>query len=78
MEGINLGDEFDVVVEVSGEKGDGICKVDDNVVFVPGVNQGEKVKIKITKLFKKVAFGEVISKEDSENQPNTSKTPSNS
>jgi predicted RNA-binding protein with TRAM domain len=62
MDGINLGDEFDVVVEVSGEKGDGICKIDENVIFVPGVNKGDRLKIKITKLFKNIAFGEVVSK----------------
>ncbi|MBI2109948.1 TRAM domain-containing protein, partial [Candidatus Woesearchaeota archaeon] len=49
-----------VKIEAVGEKGDGIAKVKGFVIFVPGAKQGDDVRIKITKVFKKVGFGEVV------------------
>ena len=63
---INVGDELDVTIEAQGEKGDGLAKVKGFVIFVPGVKQGERVKIKINKVLRKVGFGEVVGKATSE------------
>lgn len=63
---INVGDELDVTIEAQGEKGDGLAKVKGFVIFVPGAKQGERVKIKINKVLKKVGFGEVVGKATSE------------
>ena len=57
---INVGDEFDVKIESVGEKGDGIAKVQGFVVFVPGVKKGDEVKIKVTRVSQRFAFGEVV------------------
>ena len=56
---VKVGDEFDVVVENIGEKGDGIIKVRGFVVFVPNVKEREHIKVRITKVLQKVGFGEV-------------------
>ena len=56
---INEGDEVEVTIESVGEKGDGIARVKGFVVFIPGVKQGETVTIRITKVLRKFAFGEV-------------------
>lgn len=56
---IKIGDEIDVEIESVGEKGDGIAKIEGFVIFVPGTQKGDKVKIRITKVFRKVGFGEV-------------------
>ena len=61
---VKEGEEFDTVVDAVGEKGDGICKKDGFVIFVPGVRQGDNVRVKVTKVLKKVGFGEVVSKLD--------------
>ena len=57
---IQVGEELDVTIEAAGSKGDGIAKVKGFVIFVAGTKQGERVKIKITKVFRKVGFGEVV------------------
>jgi predicted RNA-binding protein with TRAM domain len=61
---VKEGEEFDTVVEAVGEKGDGVCKKNGFVIFVPGVQQGDNVRVKITKVLKKVGFGEVVGKLD--------------
>ena len=63
---INVGDELDVTIEAQGEKGDGLAKIKGFVIFVPGAKQGERVKIKINKVLKKVGFGEVVGKATTE------------
>jgi len=57
---VNVGEELDVTIEAVGEKGDGIAKKDGFVLFVPGVKEGDKVRIKVTKVFRKVGFAEVV------------------
>lgn len=57
---VQVGDELDVKIEAVGEKGDGIAKKDGFVLFVPGVNEGDEVKIKVTKVLRRVGFAEVV------------------
>ncbi len=57
---VKVGDELNVKIEAVGEKGDGIAKKDGFVLFVPNTSQGEDVKIKITKVLRKVGFAEVV------------------
>lgn len=57
---VRVGEEIDVTIEGNGEKGDGIAKVNGFVIFVPNVSKGDTVKIKITKVLKKVGFAEVV------------------
>ena len=59
---VNVGEELDVKIEAVGEKGDGIAKVKGFVLFVPGVKEGDEVKIKVTKVLRKVGFAEVVGK----------------
>ncbi len=59
---VKVGDELEVTIEAVGEKGDGIAKKDGFVLFVPGVKQGDKVRIRVTKVLRKVGFAEVIGK----------------
>src|SRR3990167_5804687 len=59
---VRVGEELDVTIEAVGEKGDGIAKKNGFVLFIPGVKQGEQVKIKVTKVLKKVGFAEVVGK----------------
>lgn len=61
---VNVGDELDVKIEAVGEKGDGVAKKDGFVLFVPGVKEGENVRIKVTRVLRKVGFAEVIGKSE--------------
>ena len=67
---VSVGDEFEVTIEAVGAKGDGIAKKEGFVLFVPGVQKGDNVKIKVTKVLRKVGFAEVVgSSEGGEEQP---------
>jgi predicted RNA-binding protein with TRAM domain len=59
---VKVGDEIEVTIEAVGEKGDGIAKKDGFVLFVPGVKQGDRVRIRVTKVLRKVGFAEVVGK----------------
>lgn len=55
---VNVGEEYDVEISEVGSKGDGIARVKNFVVFVNGVKQGEKVRIKIKEVRNRFAIGE--------------------
>ena len=57
---VQEGEEIDVKIEAVGVKGDGIAKKDGFVLFVPNTKEGDEVRIRITKVLKKVGFAEVI------------------
>lgn len=57
---VEVGEEIDVKIEAVGGKGDGIAKKDGFVLFVPGVKEGDEVRIKVTKVLRKVGFAEVV------------------
>lgn len=59
---INEGEIYTGTIESVGEKGDGVLRVKGFVIFVPGVEKGDYVKVKATKVLAKVAFGELIEK----------------
>ena len=56
------GQEIDVTIEAVGEKGDGIAKSKGFVIFIPGVKQGDHVRVRITKVLRNFSFGEVVGK----------------
>ena len=57
---VNVGEELDVRIEAVGEKGDGVAKKNGFVIFVPGVKEGQNVRVKVTRVLRKVGFGEVV------------------
>lgn len=57
---VKEGQEVDVKIEALGEKGDGIAKVDNFVLFVPNTKVGDEVRIRVTKVLRKVGFAEVV------------------
>ncbi len=57
---LNVGDTYDVKVEDVGREGDGIARVEGFVVFVPNTKKGDSVKIRITKVSRRVGFAEVV------------------
>jgi predicted RNA-binding protein with TRAM domain len=56
---VKVGEEFDARVEAVGEKGDGVVKKNGFVIFVPGVKEGQNIKVRVTRVLRKVGFGEV-------------------
>ena len=56
---VEEGKTYSIKIEGLGKEGDGIGRVNGFVVIVPGTKQGQTVKVRITKVARKVAFGEV-------------------
>ena len=57
---VKVGEELDVTIEAVGEKGDGIAKKNGFVLFIPNTKQGDQVRVKVTKVLRKVGFAEVV------------------
>ncbi len=57
---VNVGDVHTVKIESKGKGGDGLARVQGFVVFVPGVNVGDEVKIRIKELRRRFAIAEVV------------------
>ncbi len=57
---VNVGETHEVTIEDTGSQGDGVARIDGLVTFVPNTNVGDEVTIKITKVGKRVAFGEKV------------------
>ena len=56
---VKVGDELEVTIEAVGAKGDGIAKKDGFVLFVPGVEKGQTVRVRVTKVLRNMGFAEV-------------------
>ena len=65
---VSVGEELDVTIEAVGEKGDGIAKKNGFVLFVPNTSEGDKVRIRVTKVLNKVGFAEVIGKAENQEE----------
>jgi predicted RNA-binding protein with TRAM domain len=57
---IDVGETYDVTIEDVGREGDGIARIEGFVVFVPNTNKGDTVKIRVTKVSRRVGFAEVV------------------
>ena len=57
---VKVGDEVDVKIEGVGSKGDGIAKYNGFVLFVPNTKEGDEVKVRVTRVLRRVGFAEVI------------------
>ena len=57
---IEVGEVYEARIEELGEGGRGLANLDGYVVLVPGAKPGDNVKIKITKIFGRVAFGKIM------------------
>ncbi len=57
---IKVGEEYDVKITDVGAKGDGITRVENFIVFVPGAKKGDEIRIRIKELARSFAIGEKI------------------
>ncbi|MFW5745950.1 MAG: TRAM domain-containing protein [Nanoarchaeota archaeon] len=65
---VTVGEELDVTIEALGEKGDGVAKKEGFVIFIPGVEEGQRVRIKINKVLRRVAFADVVGEAQAEEE----------
>lgn len=57
---VREGEEHDIIIEGLGKEGDGIGKVNKFVIIVPGAQAGDELRVRITKVSRRVAFGEIV------------------
>ena len=65
---VELGKEYDVEIQETSRRGDGIARIKGLVTFVPNAKQGDHVRIRITRISRRFAEAEVVSKGESETE----------
>lgn len=53
---VKLDHHYDVEIFSIGRNGDGIAKIDNFVLIIPDTKVGEKVTVRVEKIFQKYAF----------------------
>ncbi len=61
---VEEGKVYEATIEDLGREGDGLARIENFVVFVPGTKIGDRVKIRITRVLRRMAFGEVVEEEE--------------
>ena len=57
---VTEGQIYDVTITDIGERADGIGKIEGLVIIVPDATPGETIKVRITRVERKVAFGRKV------------------
>ena len=57
---IEEGETYDVNIQDTARKGDGIARIEGFVVFVPNTSVGDEVQIKIERVLPKFAFASIV------------------
>jgi predicted RNA-binding protein with TRAM domain len=60
---VEVGKEYDVEIQESSRRGEGIARIKGLVCFVPNSKPGDHVKIRITRISRRFAEAEVVGKE---------------
>jgi predicted RNA-binding protein with TRAM domain len=63
---VEVGKEYDVAIQETSRRGDGIARIQGLVVFVPNTQNGDHVKIRVTRISRRFAEAEVVGKEETE------------
>ena len=66
---VKVGETYDVEINETGSKGDGIARVKNFVVFVANAKKGDKCKIKITQVARRFAIGEKVGEAEVVEEP---------
>jgi predicted RNA-binding protein with TRAM domain len=57
---VEIGQEYDVEIQETSRRGEGITRIEGLVVFVPNTKPGDKLRIKVTNIGRKFAEAEVV------------------
>jgi len=59
---VEVGKEYDVEIQETSRRGEGIARIKGLVVFVPNTKTGDKVKIRVTRISRRFCEAEVVGK----------------
>ncbi|RJS80551.1 TRAM domain-containing protein [Candidatus Bathyarchaeota archaeon] len=65
---VELGKEYEVDVQETSRRGEGIARIQGLVTFIPNTKPGDHVKIKITRISRRFAEAEVVGKQIEEKE----------
>ena len=57
---VEVGKEYEVDVQETSRRGEGIARIQGLVTFIPNTKPGDHVKIKITRISRRSAEAEVV------------------
>ena len=63
---VEIGKEYEVDIQETSRRGEGIARIQGLVIFVPNTKTGDHVKIRIKRISRRFAEAEVVGKEESE------------
>ncbi|MEM2937335.1 MAG: TRAM domain-containing protein [Candidatus Bathyarchaeia archaeon] len=58
---VEVGKEYEVDVQETSRRGEGIARIQGLVTFIPNTKPGDHVKIRITRISRRFAEAEVVS-----------------
>jgi predicted RNA-binding protein with TRAM domain len=59
---VEVGKEYDVEIQETSRRGEGIARIKGLVCFVPNTKPGDRVKIRINRISRRFAEAEVVGK----------------
>ena len=71
---VEIGKEYDVEIEETSRRGEGITRIEGLVVFVPNTKPGDKLRIKVTNVGRRFAEAEVIGEAEAAEEEEESET----
>jgi predicted RNA-binding protein with TRAM domain len=63
---VEIGKEYEVDVQETSRRGEGIARIEGLVIFIPNAKTGDHIRIKVTKISRRFAEAEVIGKGETE------------
>jgi predicted RNA-binding protein with TRAM domain len=63
---VEVGKEYEVDVQETSRRGEGIARIQGLVIFIPNAKPNDHVKIKITRISRRFAEAEVVEKGETE------------
>jgi predicted RNA-binding protein with TRAM domain len=63
---VEIGKEYEVDIQETSRRGEGIARIQGLVIFIPNTKSGDHVKIKIIRISRRFAEAEVVEKGEAE------------
>jgi len=57
---VEIGKEYDVEIQETSQRGEGIARIKGLVTFIPNAKPGDRVRIKITRISRRFAEAEIV------------------
>lgn len=63
---VEMGEEYEVDIQETSRRGEGIARIKGLVTFIPNTKPGDHVKISITRISRRFVEAEVVQKGETE------------